>query len=255
MMRLDVFLTENGYFSSRAKSCDAIKDGLVSINGNVATKASKEISDNDNVTVSGTLKFVSKGGYKLDKALTEFGLSVEGLVFADIGASTGGFTDCLLKRSAKKVYAVDVGEGQLDKSLSLDERVVVMDNINARYLTKDDFNDTLDGITADCSFISLKLLVGVFDNLLPNSGILLALIKPQFECGRKNLSKNGILKDTKVRETSVLEVVNVAKSYGFNVSGISQAPLNKDKNVEYVIYFAKEGKSLSENDLRNFLRQ
>lgn len=254
-MRLDVFLTENGYFPSRAKSFEAIKCGMVSVNGKIILKASKDVLYSDEITVSGKLKFVSKGGYKLDKALTEFDLSVDGLVFADIGASTGGFTDCLLKRSAKKVYAVDVGEGQLDQSLSSSDLVVVMDNVNARYLSKEDFEDTLDGITVDCSFISLKLLVGVFNNLLPKNGILLALIKPQFECGRKSLSKNGILKDAKVREQSVLEVINVAKSCGFIVLGISQAPLNKDKNVEYVIYFSKEGNSLSENDLRNFLRQ
>lgn len=254
-MRIDVYLTENGYFGSRAKSFDAIKNGLVFVNGEVVTKASKNIKDGDEVSITGALKFVSKGGYKLDKALEEFNLSVSDKIFADIGASTGGFTDCLLSRGVRKVYAVDVGENQLAPKIACNPKVVVMDNTNARYLSVDSFKDSLDGIVVDCSFISLKLLVGVFGDLLGKDGVLLALIKPQFECGAKSLSKNGILKDAKIRERVVLEVISAAKQAEFFPLDMSKAPNSKDKNVEYVIYFSKCGKPMSLQSIQSFLRR
>lgn len=254
-MRLDVFLAANNYFQTRAKSVDAIKKGLVTVNGKVIDKPSKEVSDSDEIVVIGELKFVSKGGYKLDKALDEFGATVSGKVFADIGASTGGFTDCLLKRGAKRVYAVDIGENQLDASLLCTGNVVVIDNTNARYLKKEDFLERLDGITVDCSFISLKLLLPAFSGLLDEDGVLYALIKPQFECGAKNLPKSGVLKDGKVRERVVLDVLSEAKSFGFVPIHISQAPKFKDKNLEYVVFFAKKGVECDLSIIKECLRQ
>lgn len=254
-MRLDVYLATNNYFQTRAKSVDAIKKGLVTVNGKVADKPSKEVSDSDEIVVTGELKFVSKGGYKLDKALDEFGAVISGKVFADIGASTGGFTDCLLKRGAKRVYAVDIGENQLDASLLDSGNVVVLDNTNARYLKKDDFKERLDGITVDCSFISLKLLLAAFFDILDEDGVLYALIKPQFECGAKNLPKSGVLKDDKVRERVVFDVLNEAKSFGFIPINISHAPKFKDKNLEYVVFFAKKGSECDMNIIKECLRQ
>ncbi len=254
-MRLDLYLTERGYFQSRAKSVDAIKQGIVFVNGKPEDKPSKEISDLSKVEIKGKLKFVSKGGYKLDKALKEFKLDLKDKVFADIGASTGGFTDCLLSSGVARVYAVDVGSGQLDKSLVDNPSVVVMDNTNARYLTKDSFSENLDGITVDCSFISLTLLLPVFDNLLDENGILLALIKPQFECGNSVLPKSGILKNQRLREGAVIKVILDAEGYGFKLLAISQAPKFKDKNVEYVVLLRKIGESLSIEKIKEFLKE
>lgn len=244
-MRIDSYLSENGYFSSRSKAAIAIKRGLVTVNGQVVSKVSLEVSDEDEIKLLNELKFVSQGGYKLDKAITDFDLEVSGLIFADIGASTGGFTDCLLQRGAKKVYAVDVGENQLDATLFQSEKVVVMDKTNARYLELENFDEKLDGIVVDCSFISLKTLLPTFDRLL-NDGIVLALIKPQFECGKKFLGKSGILKDKKIRQQVVLDVISAASTLGFFVKGLSKAPERDGKNIEYVVYFDRT-KSLISN--------
>lgn len=253
-MRLDQFLTENGYFASRAKSVTAIKKRLVSVNGKIIEKPSHEVSSADLLVILGELEFVSKGGYKLNKALDEFLISVEGEVYADIGASTGGFTDCLLQRGAKKVYAIDVGKDQLDEKLKNNLCVTVMDETNARFLGKNYFPERLDGIVADCSFISLKLLFPVFDQLLDDDGKVFALIKPQFECGRKFLPKSGIIKDAKIRENAVLDVIGEAQSYGFKLLNIAEAPKSKDKNVEYVIYLSKNGREKSVDSLKEFLK-
>ena len=244
-MRIDSYLSENGYFSSRSKAAIAIKRGLVTVNGQVVSKVSLEVSTKDEIKLLNELKFVSQGGYKLDKAITDFDLEVSGLIFADIGASTGGFTDCLLQRGAKKVYAVDVGENQLDATLFQSEKVVVMDKTNARYLELENFDEKLDGIVVDCSFISLKTLLPTFDRLL-NDGIVLALIKPQFECGKKFLGKSGILKDKKIRQQVVLDVISAASTFGFFVKGLSKAPERDGKNIEYVVYFDRT-KSLISN--------
>lgn len=253
-MRLDQFLTENGYFSSRSKSSEAIKKGLIKVNGKIASKPSQDVFKTSSVEVVGELSFVSRGGYKLNKALDEFSVDINDLVFADVGASTGGFTDCLLKRNVKKVYAIDVGKDQLDQSLKNNQSVVVMDERNARFLTKNDFDEKLDGIVVDCSFISLKLLLPTFGGLLDGADKLFALIKPQFECGRGYLPKSGILKDAKVRETAVLGVIFEAKNYGFKLINISEAPKFKDKNVEYVVYLSKEGDEMPLSEVKEFLK-
>lgn len=252
-MRLDQFLTERGYFTTRAKSADAVKKGLVSINGAICVKVSKEVSLSDVIAVSEHLEFVSKGGYKLQKALDEFKIDLSDLIFADIGASTGGFTDCLLRAGVKKVYAVDVGKDLLDKKLKSNNKVVVMDERNARYLKKEDFGEKLDGVTADCSFISLNLLLPVFSDLLDEKGTLLVLIKPQFECGKSNLPKSGILKDVKLRVRVTTDVLNNAKRFGFNTIAISKVPEFKDKNVEYVVYLCKTGKNMTDSEISEFL--
>lgn len=238
-MRLDKYLALNG-FSSRTKAARAISEGRVKVNGKCVS-ASAEIREGDLVEVQKEeVSFVSEGGFKLYKALSEFGESVEGFVFADIGASTGGFTDCLLQGGARRVYAVDVGESQLEGALAADARVRVMDNVNARYLKKEDFPEEIGGITADVSFISLTLILPAVADILSEKGKAFLLVKPQFECGRAALDKHGIVKDEKERCKALLAVCFAAEENGLYVKKITNAPLKARKNVEYVVLFEKD---------------
>ena len=255
-MRIDKYLVGK-YFSSRTKAARAISEGLVKRNGKTALP-SDEVKPDDLIEVmEKTVSFVSEGGFKLDKALSDFGDDVKNLIFADIGASTGGFTDCLLQRGAKRVYAIDVGESQLDNSLVSDDRVIVMDNTNARYLSASDFQSVLDGIVADVSFISLKYLMPVISALLNNSGCAYLLIKPQFECGRSALDKHGIVKDMRLRKKAILDVVANGELYGLFAVNVTEAPIKQNKNVEYVVKFVKSDIKLNNETFKksfNFLK-
>ena len=175
----------------------------------------------------------------MNKWLTEFGEDVGGCVFADIGASTGGFTDCLLQSGAARVYAVDVGESQLDKSLTVDKRVVVMDNRNARYLCADDFPDILDGAVTDVSFISLSLVLPSVAGIVKRGGRVFALVKPQFECGQKALDKHGVVKQAKDREKAVFTVCEAALRCGLRPKKVTNAPIKPRKNIEYIVMFER----------------
>ena len=235
-MRADKFFAEQ--FGSRTKAAEAIEKGWVLVNGK-EIKPKDEIKETDEIVfVQRENKFVSNGGYKLARALEAFELSFEGKVFADIGASTGGFTDCLLKNGAKKVYAVDVGESQLHPSLGEDDRVVVMDNTNARYLTKKDFPEPLDGVVTDVSFISLRLIFPTIAEILKAQGEALVLVKPQFECENKNIGKSGIVHMSAHAEI-VKKVLGYALNEGLYPHAIVNAPVRKGKNVEYVLYLKK----------------
>lgn len=237
-MRIDKYLAE--VFGSRTKAARAIREGRVKINGKQAA-ASDEVRDGDLVeTENKEVSFVSEGGFKLYKALCDFNESAEGLVFADIGASTGGFTDCLLQRGALRVYAVDVGESQLAESLKTDARVTVKDGVNARYLRGEDFPEQLDGVTADVSFISLKLILPSVARILGKKGKAFVLIKPQFECGAKALDKHGIVKRAEDREQALLSVCEYAKDCGLFLFGLTNAPLKPRKNVEFVALLKKD---------------
>ena len=239
-MRLDKYLAEHG-FSSRTKAARALAKGLVTVNGKPG-KASDEVSDSDDICVrEEEIGFVSEGGYKLHRALTFFGDSAKGMTFADIGASTGGFTDCLLQAGAGHVYAVDVGKSQLDPRIASDARVTVMDGVNARYLERENFPLRPDGITADVSFISLALIVPVAARLLDEGGTAYLLIKPQFECGGVGLDQHGVVKDERVRLAAVRKICLCAQSEGFALLGIVNAPLRKGKNVEYILKLCKGG--------------
>lgn len=237
-MRLDSLLAikEN---ISRTKAKQLIEDGRVSVNGKVETKAALDVKESDDVILSENFKFVSLGGDKLEKALYDFNFSVDNMVCIDVGASNGGFTDCLLKRNAAKVYAIDVGECCLEKSVLADNRVVVMDKTNARELNPNMFDTIIDFCCVDCSFISLKLLFQPIYNVLKQGGVCMALIKPQFECGRKALSKNGIVLKEKDRKYAIEDLSDFAKQIGFRVDGVTTAPIKKDKNIEYVIMLTK----------------
>jgi 23S rRNA (cytidine1920-2'-O)/16S rRNA (cytidine1409-2'-O)-methyltransferase len=250
-MRLDVFLTEK--YNSRNKAGEAIKRGEVLYNDQIV-KPSQIVKNEKLITFSKPLEyFVSNGGYKLSKALKDFNISVNNLIIADIGASTGGFTDCLLQNNAKKVYAIDVGESQLNEQLKNDTRVIIKDNTNARYLSNDLFEEKLDCIVMDVSFISIKLILPKLVNVLENGKILIILIKPQFECENKNINKNGIVTDKKTRKKILLDIIeycNILKLYTY---GIINAPIKAEKNIEYLIYLKKSEKSSFKNSLLDIL--
>ncbi len=232
-MRADKFFAEK--FGSRTKAAEAIEKGLVLVNGKTV-KAKAEIKDSDVITfIEATESFVSNGGYKLDRALKSFPVSCQGKTFADIGASTGGFTDCLLQNGAKRVYTIDVGESLLHESLLDDERIIQMENTNARYLTKSDFNEDIEGIVTDVSFISLRLIFPVIKELLTPNGFAIVLIKPQFECEKKHIGKSGIV--TPSAHAGIVEkVLGYLSQSGLYPHGITNAPIRKGKNIEYVLY-------------------
>ncbi len=231
-MRADKYFSEA--FGSRTKAAEAIERGLVLVNGQ-PIKAKTEIKESDSITfVQPDEKFVSNGGYKLDRGLKAFSFDCQDKVFADIGASTGGFTDCLLQYGAKKVYAIDVGESLLHPSLQADTRIVRMENCNARYLTKADFPEGLDGVVADVSFISLRLIFPVIKEILKEDGDAFVLIKPQFECEKKYIGKSGIVAPY-AHADIVKKVLGYLSESGLYPHGIVNAPVRKGKNIEYIL--------------------
>lgn len=253
-MRLDSFLFEKGYFSSRNKAAECVKRGEVLLDGKVEKKPSKEVSGAEKIEIISPKKFVSLGGYKLDKALSDFSVDVNGLTFADIGASTGGFTDCLLQRGAKKVYAVDVGENLLDERLKSNSRVIALDKVNARNMTEQTIGEKVDGVVADCSFISLKLVLPATLKILKPDGFIVALIKPQFECEGKGLTKTGLLREEKARVKIVEDISDFASSLSLVTENATHAPVNKDKNVEYLVKFSFTGKQMTKEQILNSIR-
>ena len=236
-MRADKFFSDR--FGSRTKSAEALKQGLVLRDGKVLSPDS-EVSEGDAFEfLSPEEQFVSNGGYKLARGLDVFGVDVSGKTYCDLGASTGGFTDCLLQNGAARVYAVDVGESQLAPHLARDTRVVVMDRTNARYLGAEQFAEPIDGVTVDVSFISLTLILPAVARILREGGHAFVLIKPQFECGGRGLNKHGILKDAAARRAIVEEIARFACSLGLRPLQLTNAPLRARKNVEYILYLQK----------------
>jgi 23S rRNA (cytidine1920-2'-O)/16S rRNA (cytidine1409-2'-O)-methyltransferase len=236
-MRIDQYLSQQ--FGSRNKAATAISKGLVLVNGKtVAPSHMVDLSRDKIEVLKAQESYVSVGGFKLAKALKDFSYSVEGKVFADIGASTGGFTDCLLQNGAKKIYCIDVGESQLDVTLDR-SKLVVMDNFNARNLTKDVFFDELDGVVIDVSFISLTyILKNVADCLSENKEVI-ALIKPQFECENKNVGKNGIVKGAVVHKQILQKIYDYALFCHLTPLAFTNAPIVKGKNLEYLVLLRK----------------
>ena len=232
-MRADKFFAEK--FGSRTKAAEAIEKGLVLVNGE-QIKAKTEIKETDVIAFVETEEsFVSNGGYKLNRALKTLKFDCKDKIFADIGAITGGFTDCLLQYGAAKVYAVDVGESLLHESLTGDKRIVQMENVNARYLTKADFADELDGVVADVSFISLRLIFPVIKAILKETGDAFVLIKPQFECENKHIGKSGIVR-TSAHAEIVKKVLKYLAESELYPCDIVNAPVRKNKNIEYVLH-------------------
>lgn len=231
-MRADKYFAEK--FGSRTKSAEAIEKGLVLVNGK-AVKPKDEIKETDEVVfIDNVQTYVSNGGYKLEKALNEFVFSCEDKVFVDIGASTGGFTHCLLLNGAKRVYAVDVGESLLHESLQSDARIIRMENTNARYLNAEDFPERIDAVVTDVSFISLRLIFPPIAKILPEDGDALVLLKPQFECENKHIGKSGIVQPS-AHAKIIEKVLSYAQDCCLYPFAITTAPIRKGKNIEYVL--------------------
>ncbi len=237
-MRLDAFLSEKGLSKSRTAAEKLIKEGGVSLDGRIIQKPSFPIDPETElarITLKEGCPYVSRGGYKLEAALRAFHLSPEGAVALDIGASSGGFTDCLLQHGALRVYAVDVGQGQLAPSLREDPRVILREGFNARYMTEADFPERPTFVTMDVSFISQALILPAIYALLPEGGILVSLIKPQFEVGRAGLGKGGIVRDDRTRREAQNRVLLQAQELGFSILGVTDSPIEGgDGNKEYL---------------------
>ncbi len=244
-MRLDIYLAEKGLAKSRSFAKTLVCDGYVEVNGKICTKVSFDVSEDDEVNVTGKpYEFVGRGGLKLEAAIKAFSANVKDAVAVDIGASTGGFTHCLLVYGAKKVYAVDIGHDQLDDSLRKDDRVINLEGVNARYLSRDDLGELCDVAVSDISFISQTYVIPQIYDILSDKGIYIALIKPQFECGKSKLGKNGIVKDKKAAYEAVKKVVDCADMHRIGVCGLIRSPIEGgDGNTEYLMLCRKEAMS------------
>ncbi len=247
-MRLDLYLTDKGLINSRERGKRLIRDGKVSVNGTVCTKPSFIVSEYDDISVENVPDYVGRGLIKLETAFQAFKLDTKGKVCADIGASTGGFTQCMLKHGAKMVYAVDVGHNQLDGSLVSNPQVINCEGVNARYLTRDFFNDTIEFMGVDLSFISLALVMPAITSCLHNGGDIIALIKPQFEAGKQSLNKKGIVKNPK-DHIRVLETLFILfENLGLEVKGsVPSAIRGGDGNIEYLVHLKKSSEFIQSN--------
>lgn len=240
-MRLDVAVFERGLAETREKAKALIMAGSVYLNGQKALKGGAAVKDTDIIEVRGAVNpYVSRGGLKLHKAVQNFGLSLEGCVCMDIGVSTGGFTDCMLSNGAAKVYAIDVGYGQLAWKLRCDERVVNMERTNFRYVTHEQIPEQVDFASVDVSFISLRKILPVMRELLRDGGRAVCLIKPQFEAGRENVGKKGVVRDRAVHESVVASITEFAVESGFNVCNVDFSPIKgPEGNIEYLMLVEK----------------
>lgn len=249
--RLDVAVFEQGYAPSREKAKAIIMAGIVYVNNQKVDKAGFELKEGDVLEVRGkTLQYVSRGGLKLEKAMQEFPIILEGKVCMDVGASTGGFTDCMLQNGAVKVYSVDVGYGQLAWKLRTDERVVNLERTNFRYATREQIPDEVDFASVDVSFISLKHILPNLNTLLAPDGQAVCLIKPQFEAGKEKVGKKGVVRDLNVHLEVVENVINLALENGFSVMGLQFSPIKgPEGNIEYLIYLNKSQEPVVSDDV------
>jgi 23S rRNA (cytidine1920-2'-O)/16S rRNA (cytidine1409-2'-O)-methyltransferase len=240
--RLDVLLTEQGYFQSREKARAAIMAGLVFVDGLISDKPGTQVPEDADILVKGSdCPYVSRGGFKLEGALRDFGLDVTGFRCVDIGSSTGGFTDCLLQKGAEKVYAIDVGTNQLDWKLRSDPRVVSMEKLNFRYMDPALIPEKLDFACTDVSFISLKHIFPPAAQILKEGAPMVSLIKPQFEAGREQVGKNGIIKDPAVHRSVIENVLGYALEAGFSPAKLSFSPVKGTKgNIEYLLLMFRD---------------
>ncbi len=247
--RLDVLLVERNIITSRERAKACIMEGKVYVDGQKIDKAGEKVSIEAKIEYRGdVLKYVSRGGLKLEKAMKEFNIVLENKTCMDIGASTGGFTDCMLQNGASKVFSVDVGYGQFAWKLRCDERVVCMERTNIRYVTPKDINDELlDFASIDVSFISLKKIMPAVINLLKDTGEVVALIKPQFEAGREKVGKKGVVREISTHKEVVYDIVDFLKSVNLNVLGLDFSPIKgPEGNREYLVYFSKDNGKSSE---------
>lgn len=239
--RLDVILVNNGLASSRDNAKRTIMAGLVTVDGIVETKSGQKFDvDSEFIVKDKLLKYVSRGGLKLEKAIQSFNIKLNGCYAVDMGASTGGFTDCMLMNGALKVYALDVGYGQLDYKLRVDPRVINMEKTNIRYLDTTLIEEPIDFISIDVSFISLRHMFPVASKILKDTGAVMCLIKPQFEAGREQVGKKGIVRDSKVHVEVIENVIGYASDNGLYPHGLDYSPVKGTKgNIEYLLYLRK----------------
>lgn len=249
--RLDILLVEKGLAASREKAKAIIMSGIVFVDGQREDKAGSTFDEKQEIIVKGkTLPYVSRGGLKLEKAMKNFGLSLKEKVCMDVGASTGGFTDCMLQNGAVKVYSVDVGHGQLDWKLRNDERVVCMERTNMRYVTEEDIEEPAQFVSIDVSFISLTKILPAVYRILVDGGEVVALIKPQFEAGREKVGKKGVVRDHKVHEEVILKICDFAASNGFKLLHLDYSPIKgPEGNIEYLLHMQKTQQMENDHDL------
>ncbi|SFC96953.1 TlyA family RNA methyltransferase [Clostridium uliginosum] len=245
--RLDLLLVEKGIINSRERAKACIMEGKVFIDGQRVDKAGEKISYEADIEYRGeTLPYVSRGGLKLEKAMKSYDISLEGKVCMDIGASTGGFTDCMLQNGAIKVFSVDVGYGQFAWKLRTDERVVCMERTNIRYVTPEDIGQALDFASIDVSFISLKKIMPATLSLLKSDGEVVALIKPQFEAGREKVGKKGVVREISTHKEVVYGIIDFLKEKELNILGVGYSPIKgPEGNREYLVYFTKDNEKES----------
>ncbi len=239
--RLDVELVNRGMVESRERAKAYIMSGIVYVDGEKALKAGDKVKDGVSIEIRGsTLPYVSRGGLKLEKAIDVFKLNLKDKVCVDVGASTGGFTDCMLQNGASKVYSIDVGYGQLAWKLRTDERVVNIERTNIRYLDVSVFKDEIDFSSIDVSFISLKLVLPVVYEFLANNGYVVALIKPQFEAGREEVGKKGVVREKHIHKKVILNCLEYAKTSGFSIENIDYSPIKgPEGNIEFLVLLTK----------------
>ena len=240
--RLDTVVVELGFAETRSKASAIIMAGEIYVNGQKETKAGYSVKEKDVIEYIGKkMPFVSRGGYKLEKAMKSFDIKLDNCICMDIGASTGGFTDCMLQCGAEKVYSIDVGYGQLSWKLRTDERVVNLERTNFRYLTKDTVSDEIDFASIDVSFISLKKILPVLFDFLKKDGQTVALIKPQFEAGKDKVGKKGVVRDKETHKEVIVSIVEFAYETGFSVHNLDYSPIRgPEGNIEYLVFLSKD---------------
>lgn len=247
--RLDVELVNRGLVESRERAKAYIMSGIVYVDGEKALKAGDKVKEGVLIEIRGsTIPYVSRGGLKLEKAIDVFSIDLDNKICVDVGASTGGFTDCMLQNGAKKVYSIDVGYGQLAWKLRTDERVVNIERTNIRYLDTDVFEDKIDFSSIDVSFISLKLVLPVVYDFLSENGYVVALIKPQFEAGREEVGKKGVVREKSIHKKVILNCLEYAKNSGFSIVNLDYSPIKgPEGNIEFLALLSK--KSVLENNV------
>ena len=249
--RLDILLVERGLAGSRERAKRMIMAGEVLVDGQKIDKAGTTVKPEAEIRLLGhDIPYVSRGGLKLEKAMKEFGVRLQDKVAADIGASTGGFTDCMLQNGAKKVYSVDVGYGQFAWKLRQDPRVVCMEKTNIRYVTPEDIDDVLDFASVDVSFISLTKVLPAAYALLKDGGQMVCLIKPQFEAGREKVGKKGVVRDKAVHEEVIERIITFALENGFSVHHLEYSPIKgPEGNIEYLVHIEKSDEAIKEESV------
>ncbi len=237
-VRIDALLVDRQFFDTREKAKRALMSGIIYVNSQLIDKPGMKVKVDSDIEIRGkALPYVSRGGLKIEKAIREYGIDLQSLTCMDVGASTGGFTDCMIQSGAKKVYAVDVGYGQLDWKLRQDERVVCMERTNVRYLKREDIKDEIDFVSVDVSFISLRIVLPVVKELLKEKGKTIFLIKPQFEAGRQKVGRRGVVREKEVHREVIEEILNFVIEMGLSIKGITYSPIKGPKgNIEFLVY-------------------